>query len=422
MAARQRPPLVFEQAKANSDGIQFEMKMCALVYLRALQLPLEDFALYNNVRGLCPADDLVLCFKMDGQPYRVQVQLKQRRREDSCLKLMAFCPKGSSTGEYNLKRYLKCHQRLRDMEAKSGKTEDEIFLCETPLENVWYIIHCTERVRRAEREYPQSITAPQAENGGIEQLLHRLFSTRAERPSFRFTEKDEVVWDFVEDEEEKEVYQEDFLPHLLVFDGQSHVDRLDELIHEEISRIYSGNIREDRFLYDQILKEVDKWFRGIDCWGEDHLVEVRNGKKIIGRKGCPLSSDSYMVERAMAEYLRTKARNDANYIEKCLPCEDHNYLLQLIQMLDGDQRTKDCWCCVNKRDFLTYPGALLQATCRICNTIIFNCDYARYGRKIMEQIKEMCHYIILFHTSMITENFLDILEANDLVIALHKSY
>ncbi|XP_068085757.1 uncharacterized protein [Anabrus simplex] len=205
---------------ANQFGTDFEIKMCVLVYLRAVQSN-SSFTMTSNDARAGGFDDIVFSYGSPGNEHNILVQLKYSNH-----------PLNLRTPEKKLLNYY--------FNSMKKTIESQIF------ENSTYVLLTNADVK-LEREVA-NIDSP---------AKKLLCTTWRPEDVFQVSLTDDVCKDFKD-----EIGAEDFVKRLLIFRNQSNLERLDEFIKQELFKIYNGFVPDYRVIQQNFVEKIKAWWGG----------------------------------------------------------------------------------------------------------------------------------------------------------------
>ncbi|XP_068085759.1 uncharacterized protein [Anabrus simplex] len=281
---------------ANQDGTDFEIKMCALVFLRAVRSN-SSFTMTSNDPRAGGFDDIVFSYGSTEHEQNILVQLKT-----SSSPLDLLTPKKKS-----LKYYFDS--------LKSTNSSQ-------PFKNCTYVFLTNAGV----------IYKPRVTN--VDSPAKKLLSTSWKPDDvFQVCLTDNVCKDFKD-----ETGAGDFVKRLLIFRNQSGQEYLDELIKQELFKMCNGFVPEYRTIQHTFVEKIKSWWSketkaALDeNWKEwielkrqlfsqntllkqikfcdDTLSDVE--KKVFGSKSfiCLLKSDSTETQVACSKVYQTCIRKE----------------------------------------------------------------------------------------------------------------
>lgn len=215
------------QGSASINGNLYEIKMVALLFVRALNRA-EDFYLASNMKAADKFDDIV--FKLQNKTAFIQLKYRTKANiknieigKESLLK---------EEGPYSLKKYFKSYCKIK----QQWLHKEELKHCGT-FENVSFIL------------YTNCIMSKGEGNDVVNSYWHNIFSSGGKCVSF--TEDNSLMEHFEGSPDFRE-----FLSQLLFFCGQADLDKLDELIKEEL-KILCGTYE----IYKMFHDKVQEWWK-----------------------------------------------------------------------------------------------------------------------------------------------------------------
>ncbi|XP_066998577.2 uncharacterized protein [Anabrus simplex] len=204
----------------DSDGADFEIKMCALVFLRAVQF-YSSFQIRSNYEHAGDFDDIVFSYGCPENKQNILVQLKKTGRSNINL---------SPTGKYPLKDYF---QSL-----KNSQTSQFLKSCT-------YVFFTNANVKLKPSDV--SVKSP---------AKKLLCTTWKLNDVCKVHITDNNCEDFRD-----ETGAEDFVNRLLIFRNQAALKYLDEFIKQELIKMCNGFVLQCQAIQQTFVEKIKVWWR-----------------------------------------------------------------------------------------------------------------------------------------------------------------
>ncbi|GLH02490.1 Uncharacterized protein GBIM_08488, partial [Gryllus bimaculatus] len=352
---------------ATAEGVDFERKVAGLAALRSRRLGAR-FQVFSNVAVALPFDDVVLRIP----PATYFLQLKHTGTRPLSLKTF------TSSKNFHLKKYFEFFLKLRDWHQKKLNPQEALddgqrLLCEGPMEHCRFVIFTTQK------RWMRASTCS-ADDEDVHKMAREILDTGETHDCvIRFTQNDRKVWNLLKGDANEAIYQNEFLPKLLIYCEQTESGHLDSSIKREIKTLLGDPLLQLDLLTFHFLDFLKEWMRDDAkdfCLTEDsaevewYLAEHLRG---LARKACAL--ELLQFQDSHWGPLREALQREGALALQVAGVAAGARAAKLLGLLDAEHQ--GAWVYVNGHVLSQCDAKALKAVCcaRHCRVLVVDVDH-----------------------------------------------
>ncbi|GLH02494.1 Protein of unknown function [Gryllus bimaculatus] len=379
---------------ATAEGVDFERKVAGLAALRSRRLGAR-FQVFSNVAAAHPFDDVVvrLTVSASSPPSATAAAAAasaagQQALEDAwatyflqlkhtgtkALSLKTF----TTNRNFHLKKYFEFFLKLRGWHEKKQNPQEALedgqrLLCQALMEHCRFVIFTTQK-----RWVGASTCA--ADDEDVHKMAREILDTGETHDCvLRFTQNDKKVWNLLKGDANEAIYQNEFLPKLLIYCEQTESGHLDSSIKREIKTLLGDPLLQLDLLTFHFLDFLKEWMRDDAkdfCLTEDsaevewYLAEHLRG---LARKACAL--ELLQFQDSHWGPLREALQREGALALQVAGVAAGARAAKLLGLLDAEHQ--GAWVYVNGHVLSQCDAKALKAVCcaRHCRVLVVDVDH-----------------------------------------------